>query len=260
MARRARRQDEENHDRWLISYADFITLLFAVFVVLYAMSKIDEGKYKVLGSSLNTAFGSVSLGNRNAGESVHISHQNEQDLLLKSLVDKRNAKMAEQLRKQKEAMQAMVNELTQVLAPLVKNDLVSVTQSPRGVVVDINANALFEQGEAALQKSAARTLTAVAKVLDTGTQLIEVEGHTDDIPIYTPQFPSNWELSAARASSVVRLFIEQGVKAERLRAVGLASYHPIFTNETAEGRAKNRRVTVTIVAQVREATPLNSAE
>lgn len=260
MARRARRQDEENHDRWLISYADFITLLFAVFVVLYAMSKIDEGKYKVLGSSLNTAFGSVSLGNRNAGESVHISPQNEQDLLLKSLVDKRNAKMAEQLRKQKEAMQAMVNELTQVLAPLVKNDLVSVTQSPRGVVVDINANALFEQGEAALQKSAARTLTAVAKVLDTGTQLIEVEGHTDDIPIYTPQFPSNWELSAARASSVVRLFIEQGVKAERLRAVGLASYHPIFTNETAEGRAKNRRVTVTIVAQVREATPLNSAE
>ena len=260
MARRARRQDEENHDRWLISYADFITLLFAVFVVLYAMSKIDEGKYKVLGSSLNTAFGSVSLGNRNAGESVHISHQNEQDLLLKSLVDKRNAKMAEQLRKQKEAMQAMVNELTQVLAPLVKNDLVSVTQSPRGVVVDINANALFEQGEAALQKSAARTLTVVAKVLDTGTQLIEVEGHTDDIPIYTPQFPSNWELSAARASSVVRLFIEQGVKAERLRAVGLASYHPIFTNETAEGRAKNRRVTVTIVAQVREATPLNSAE
>ena len=260
MARRARRQDEENHDRWLISYADFITLLFAVFVVLYAMSKIDEGKYKVLGSSLNTAFGSVSLGNRNAGESVHISPQNEQDLLLKSLVDKRNAKMAEQLRKQKEAMQAMVNELTQVLAPLVKNDLVSVTQSPRGVVVDINANALFEQGEAALQKSAARTLTAVAKVLDTGTQLIEVEGHTDDIPIFTPQFPSNWELSAARASSVVRLFIEQGVKAERLRAVGLASYHPIFTNETAEGRAKNRRVTVTIVAQVREATPLNSAE
>ena len=260
MARRARRQDEENHDRWLISYADFITLLFAVFVVLYAMSKIDEGKYKVLGSSLNTAFGSVSLGNRNAGESVHISHQNEQDLLLKSLVDKRNAKMAEQLRKQKEAMQAMVNELTQVLAPLVKNDLVNVTQSPRGVVVDINANALFEQGEAALQNSAARTLTAVAKVLDTGTQLIEVEGHTDDIPIFTPQFPSNWELSAARASSVVRLFIEQGVKAERLRAVGLASYHPIFTNETAEGRAKNRRVTVTIVAQVRETTPLSSAE
>ena len=186
--------------------------------------------------------------------------QNCGGVLLKSLVDKRNAKMAEQLRKQKEAMQAMVNELTQVLAPLVKNDLVSVTQSPRGVVVDINANALFEQGEAALQKSAARTLTAVAKVLDTGTQLIEVEGHTDDIPIFTPQFPSNWELSAARASSVVRLFIEQGVKAERLRAVGLASYHPIFTNETAEGRAKNRRVTVTIVAQVREATPLNSAE
>ena len=81
-------------------------------------------------------------------------------------------------------------------------------------------------------------------------QAIEVEGHTDDIPIFTPQFPSNWELSAARASSVVRLFIEQGIVAERLRAVGLASYHPISSNETAEGRVRNRRVTVIILAPV----------
>jgi len=85
-------------------------------------------------------------------------------------------------------------------------------------------------------------------VLEPGTQAIEVEGHTDDIPIFTPQFPSNWELSAARASSVVRLFIDQGVTAERLRAVGLASYRPISSNETPEGRARNRRVTITIVA------------
>ena len=256
MARKARRQDEENHDRWLISYADFITLLFAMFVVLYAMSRVDEGKYKVLGNSLNFAFGSVSLGIP-ASPSQQPVALSEQELLLKSLVDKRNARLAEQQRKQNEAMQAMVANLNQVMAPLVKNDQVSVTQTPRGVVVDINASALFEPGEAALQRNAARTLGAVAKVLEAGTQAIEVEGHTDDIPIFTPQFPSNWELSAARASSVVRLFIEQGVVAERLRAVGLASYHPLVSNDTADGRSRNRRVTVTIIAPVVE-RPLQS--
>ena len=180
--------------------------------------------------------------------------------MLKSLVDKRNARLAEQQRKQNEAMQAMVNNLNQAMAPLVKNDLVNINQTPRGVVVDINASALFEQGDATLQRSAVRSLSAVAKVLEPGTQAIEVEGHTDDIPIFTPQFPSNWELSAARASSVVRLFIDQGVAAERLRAVGLASYHPISSNETAEGRVRNRRVTVTILAPVLERPVQSSAE
>jgi len=258
MARRSRRQDEENHERWLISYADFITLLFALFVVLYAISKVDEGKYKVLGNSLNFAFGSVSLARQ--GTPSQTAPQNEQELLLKSLVDKRNARLAEQQRKQNEAMQAMVKNLNQVMAPLVKSELVNVTQTPRGVVVDINASALFEQGEAALQRGAARTLAAVAKVMEQGKEAIEVEGHTDDIPIFTPQFPSNWELSAARASSVVRLFIDQGVAAERLRAVGLASYHPIGSNETAEGRTRNRRVTITIVAPAIERPVQSKAE
>lgn len=259
MARRARRQDEENHERWLISYADFITLLFALFVVLYAMSKVDEAKYKVLGNSLNFAFGSLTLG-RQGGADLAQPQLTEQELLLKTLVDKRNARLAEQQRKQNEAMQAMVNNLKQVMAPLVKNEQVNVTQTARGVVVDINASALFEQGEAVLQRNAMRTLTAVAKVLEKGSEAIEVEGHTDDIPIFTPQYPSNWELSAARASSVVRLFIDQGVEAERLRAVGLASFQPVVGNDTAEGRARNRRVTVTIIAPVIEKPVQSNAE
>jgi chemotaxis protein MotB len=257
MSRRSRRQDEENHERWLISYADFITLLFALFVVLYAISKVDENKYKVFGSSLSFAFGSASLGKPGIVDPSKPIAQTEQELLLKSLVDKRNARLAEQQRKQNDSMQSMVNNLNQVMAPLLKSNLVTVTQTPRGVVVDINASALFDQGEATIQRTAARTLNAVAKVLEPGTEAIEVEGHTDDIPIFTPQYPSNWELSAARASSVVRLFVEQGVAAERLRAVGLASYHPIGNNETAEGRARNRRVTVTIVAPVIKAGSRN---
>lgn len=260
MARRSRRHEPESHERWLISYADFITLLFALFVVLYAMSKVDEGKYKVFSHSLNFAFGAAPSSKPGTVDPNLLQPQNEQELLLKSLVDKRNARLAEQQRKQNEAMQTMVKNLNQVMAPLVKKDMVSVTQTPRGVVVEINASALFEQGEATLQRSAARTLTAVAKVLESGSEAIEVEGHTDDIPIYTPQFPSNWELSAARASSVVRLFIEQGVVAERLRAVGLASYHPIGSNDTAEGRVRNRRVTVTILAPAIEHPAQNRVE
>lgn len=259
MSRLSRRKNEENHERWLISYADFITLLFALFVVLYAISKVDEAKYKTFGSALNFAFGTASFGKK----IVIVPSQpsvNEQEQLLKLLVDKRNARVAEQLRKQNEAMQAMVKSLDQVMMPLVKNDLVSVTQTPRGVVIEINANALFEPGEANLQRSAVRTLAAVAKVLDSGKQAIEVEGHTDDIPIFTPQFPSNWELSTARASSVVRLFIEQGVAAIRLRAVGLASYHPISSNDTVEGRTRNRRVTVTIIAPTIERPVQNKQE
>ena len=252
MSRQSRRQNEENHERWLISYADFITLLFALFVVLYAMSKVDEAKYKVFGDSLNFAFGtSILLGKPGVSEPVQTG-QSEQDRLLKALVDKRNARLAEQQRKRDEATQARVQNLNQVMAPVLKNELVNVTQTPRGVVVDINASALFEPGEAALQRGAARTLGAVANVLESGTESIEVEGHTDDIPIFTPLFPSNWELSSARASSVVRLFVDQGVAAERLRAVGLASYQPIESNETPEGRSRNRRVSVIILAPVVE--------
>ena len=260
MARRSRRQDEENHDRWLISYADFITLLFALFVVLYALSKVDEGKYKIFGSSLIFAFGAASLSKPMSDDTSKTGVKNDQEMLFKLLVDRRNARLAEQLRKQNEVMQAMVKNLNEVMAPLVKSDMVSVTQTQRGVVLDINASALFDPGEATLQKNAARTLAAVAKVLESGTDAIEVEGHTDDIPIFTPQFPSNWELSAARASSVVRLFIDQGVVAERLRAVGLASYHPISTNDTPEGRTRNRRVSVIIVAPVIERPLQNNTE
>ncbi len=248
MARRRSRHEPDNLDRWLISYADFITLLFAFFVVMYAISSVNEGKYKVFSVALNSAFKSPSTDQPEAT----ILPVNEQEALLKSLVDRRNARIAEEQRKQNEQMQAMMKNLTQVMASLVKNGQVSVSQSNRGVVLDINASTLFEPGEADLQPVAVRTLTSVAQILLQNQQAIEVEGHTDDVPIYTPQFPSNWELSAVRASSVVRLFIEKGVAAERLTAVGKASYLPVASNDTAEGRARNRRVTVTILAPAPE--------
>ena len=235
--------DVDNHERWLISYADFITLLFAFFVVMYAISSVNENKYKVFSASLTTAF-----GGEGAAKSDTITPLNAQDQLLKSLVDRRNAKLLERQRKQQDYLRNVVMNLNQILAPLVTSGQVSVSQTSRGVVLEINASALFNQGDAELRGGSIKTLSEVAAVLGQGDQAIEVEGYTDDIPINNPRYPSNWELSSARASSVVRLFIEHGVEAGRLTAVGSAANHPVSPNDTAEGRARNRRVTVTVLS------------
>lgn len=245
MARRVRHKEHENHDRWLISYADFITLLFAFFVVMYAISSVNESKYQMFSASLTSAFGKQIV------KSEATVSTNEQDVLLKSLVDRRNAKLAEQ---QQEAMQDITKNINQVMNALVTNGQVSVMQTNRGVAIEINASALFNQGDVVLQGGAINILAEVAKVLEQVDLAIEVEGHTDDIPIKTQKFPSNWELSSARASSVVRLFIEQGLKSRNLKAIGSAANHPVTSNDTADGRARNRRITVTILSPASDRT------
>lgn len=249
MARRAKRQGPDNHDRWLVSYADFITLLFAFFVVMYALSSVNEGKYKVFNVSMSQAFG--TQGAAAEGGTMKLT---EQEMYFKSLVDRRNARLAEKQRKLNERMQKLNETLTTKMAGFVKNGQMTVSQSNRGVTLDINASMLFKPGEAAVQAEAVQTLADVAKILSEEDMSIEVEGHTDNIPISNSQFPSNWELSSARASSVVRLFIEQGIVATRLKATGLADNIPVQENSTIEGRARNRRVAVTVLAPEAEAT------
>jgi chemotaxis protein MotB len=239
---RRKRQEHDNHERWLISYADFITLLFAFFVVMYAISSVNEGKYKVLGMSLGTAF-----GNQASKEGDSKIRLTEEEMYLKSIVDRRNSKLIELQRRSAERRQMLVNKLNQAMSKFVKNGQMNVSETARGVMLEINANALFAQGAADLSAAARTTLNDVAKVLADTEQLIEVEGHTDDVPISTPIFPSNWELSSARASSVVRLFIDHGIQAKRLSVLGSADNHPVVANDSAEGRMRNRRVTVTVL-------------
>lgn len=242
MARRKKRVDHDNHDRWLISYADFITLLFAFFVVMYSISSVNEGKYKVFSDSLSVAFASQPKPGSD------IQPVNPQEQALKTLVDKRTARLGEQQRKIQERMKNVASGLGQIMAPMVNRGVVSIVQSRRGVVIDISAQALFGTGEATLQSGSIETLKQVAAVLAKEEYAIEVEGHTDDIPISTAQFPSNWELSSARASSVVKLLVDNGVSAKRLAAVGLASNQPVAPNDSLENRARNRRVTVTVLS------------
>ena len=242
MARRKKRIEHSNPDRWLISYADFITLLFAVFVVMYSISSVNESKYKLFSDSLSIAF-----TNQPSSVSTTVI-PNKQEQMLRALVDRRTARLGEQQRKLQERTKAIADGLSQVMATMIAQGLVSVNQTKRGVVIDISASSLFRPGEAALQPAAAEVLHRVAIVLSREDQAIEVEGHTDDVPISTPLFPSNWELSSARASSVVRMLIDHGVPAQRLSAVGMASNQPVVANDSPDNRAKNRRVSITVLS------------
>ncbi len=247
MARRKPyQQDEENHERWLISYADFITLLFAFFVVMYAVSVVNIGKYTVLSEALGDAFGG-------RGAAVKTNTQVELEALPLSNIIAR--KRAEAARRDRERLDLLARKLDSVMAPLVRSGKVRVTQTARGVTIEINASVLFDEGQAALGANARETLQAVAEVMKDDPHAIEVEGHTDDRPISNPLFPSNWELSAARASTVVRLFAESGVPERRLAAVGRAANVPLAPNTDEAGRARNRRVAITILTGETPAVP-----
>lgn len=243
MARRKKRHEHDNHERWLISYADFVTLLFAFFVVMYSISSVNETKYKNFSNSLSVAF-----TNHPSSMELSAGTTSEQEQLLKALVDKRTARLAEQQRKVQERLDNMATGLTDVMSPLIDQHLVSIHSGKRGVVIDVSASLLFKTGEAELQPASVDVLRQVSEALGQEEWAIEVEGHTDDVPIVTPQYPSNWELSSARASSVVRMMVKNGVSEERFSVVGMASTQPIVPNDSPDNRAKNRRVSITIVS------------
>lgn len=250
MSRRLRHADEhENHERWLVSYADFITLLFAFFVVMYAISSVSEGKYRVLSDSLVSAFRNVTVNS--TGQTVVTATVAPSPPRL--IAAKRNNKAEEQKRQARDSMRRMAHDILNALAPLVKNGQVRLTEGPLGISVEINASVLFSPGEAQLDPQAVAALRAVAQVMAPTEFPVTVEGHTDITPISTPQFPSNWELSVVRAATVVRLFVDTGVAPGRLTVTGYGEQRPVVPNDTPEGKARNRRVTIMIEAPTADA-------
>lgn len=248
MARRQKHEEHENHERWLVSYADFITLLFAFFVVMYAISQVNESKYRVLSNALVNAFQdnprSETLLDTKTGAGTTGSLTIKPTVLIKedpAKVAKRKAQEA--------SMKSVATDLNKVMEPLVKDGKVRVTRSNRGIAVEINAAILFNPAEAKLNPQSIDVLTAVGQVLAGIPNQVQVEGFTDNVPISTAQYPSNWELSSARASSVIRVFRDQGVSGDRLVAMGHAENRAVAANDTVEGRSRNRRVTVMILAE-----------
>jgi chemotaxis protein MotB len=248
MARRKREEEHENHERWLVSYADFITLMFAFFVVMYAISQVNEGKYRVLSDTLASAF-RVVPGNT-SGALVAVNPNAPKPIAVPIRKQQPNVKTDEKLKNNKERLRDMAKELAKALAPLVREGQVRISEGALGITIDINANVLFAPGDARLGLEAVRALVAVAEILAPTEFPIIIEGHTDNTPISTPQFPSNWELSGVRASSVVRLFVDAGVDPRRLTATGYAEQRPIADNATPEGKSRNRRVAIMIESKV----------
>lgn len=247
MARKRREEEHENHERWLVSYADFITLLFAFFVVMYAVSSVNEGKYKVLSNSLVNAF-SNTTGNTGGKPIAVIQGSPPIPTMPIGKPDKlpEKNKVEEKKIEQRQKMKKVADSIMDALQPLVAQGKVRLLETSRGVTIEINDSILFSPGQARLQVASESALLAIADVLSASDFPITIEGHTDNIPIATPLFPSNWELSAVRATTVLRLFVEGGVGAERLTAIGYGETRPVETNTSTEGRARNRRVSILI--------------
>lgn len=254
MARRKPQEEHENHERWLVSYADFITLLFAFFVVMYSISSVNDGKYRVLSDALVAAFRESprSLDPVQMGElarspyHVDIAPQRSPSALDIQLI----APESEALdgNEVKESIERMAREIEQSMASLIEDDLIDVRQFEDRLEVEIKTSILFRSGSSRASGESEPVLRRLADVLIDSPNNVVVEGFTDNRPIRTIAFPSNWELSSARAATVVRLFVEFGVAPERMAAVGYGEFRPVADNGTAEGRAKNRRVVLVILA------------
>ena len=251
MARKRKQEEHENHERWLVSYADFITLLFAFFVVMYSISSVNEGKYRVLSSSLFSAFNdpAKSLDPIQYGTPLrapiiqHKSMVDDDDAVSRVGVDHQIMPS----RKQLTEMQKIADELEHNLKELVDQELITINKTNLGVEIEIKSSILFGSGSAKLEKRANPVLMKIADILSKVESNINVEGFTDNVPIHTLIYPSNWELSAARASSVVRLFAKSKIDPVRLKAIGFGEFRPIADNRTNEGRNKNRRVTIFVL-------------
>jgi chemotaxis protein MotB len=246
--RRRREEDDPEHERWLVSYADFITLLFAFFVVMYGISSINEGKYRVMSDSIVYAFRADPGTAPGAAVSQRAADTIQIPMPIRRVQPKVKSDDTQSMKK--EHLRNLAKDLNQALAPLMAQGKVRVSEGAFGLTVDISASALFAPGEARLDLGAVRALGTVGRVLAAADFPVVVEGHTDNIPISTPQFPSNWELSAARAASVVRLFIDTGMDPRRLTATGYADQRPVADNATGEGRQSNRRVAITIESRL----------
>lgn len=239
-----RRSDRRrvSHDRWLISYADFITLLFGLFVVLYAFARADQKKQAQLPEAIDSAFQAMGLF-PGSGRGVAVGSA--------SSATSTSAVTDEQIRAPadvKQDLERIQRELAERLSGAVASHAVTITMSREGLVVSLREAGFFSSGSAMLKPEAMDTLREIAAFLGQVPYDVRIEGHTDNVPIHNAAFDSNWELSAARATGIARLFLEwHSLAPERLSAAGYGEFHPAASNDTAEGRAQNRRVDLVVL-------------
>jgi chemotaxis protein MotB len=236
--RRRRWTDHVNHDRWLVSYADFVTLLFAFFVVMYASAQMDQKKAGRLSVAIESAFQQLGIFQADGHKPGKIPHKIP---LSGNRTPGDNSAM-------KEDITSVQGELENALAAEIKRNVVALHLEPDGLVISLREAGFFDSGSATMKAQAEDAFRRVAQVLQEHPYGVRIEGHTDPVPIHTSHFASNWELSTARATELVKILIEQhGIAAERLSAAGYAEFHPVASNATSKGRQLNRRVDVVIL-------------
>ena len=241
MRRRRTVEEPENHERWLVSYADFITLLFAFFVVMYSISSVNEGKYRQVSQALVGVFSDAerSLRPIPIGDERPRTVQPAKPLISDS--EQVDAGLG-----QADPLKTIADDVRAAFGDLLGSGQMTVRGNELWVEIELNSAMLFGSGDAMPSDMAFSLIEKVANILKPFANPVHVEGFTDDQPIRTAQYPTNWELSSARAASIVRLLALDGVDPSRMASVGYGEYQPVASNATNEGRARNRRVVLVI--------------
>lgn len=240
------------HDRWLVSYADFITLLFAFFVVLFATAKADQKKQVAMADAIDAAFKSLGIfpdAARKPAKNPAAPTGTEQPIVPMNIVMGEDVLSPARV---KDDLEGLRRDLVQRLSNQVAQHTVSIQMGRDGLVISLREAGFFDSGSSTPRPETLPALRQIAASLARTPYDLRVEGHTDNIPIHTENFDSNWELSSARATRIARLFLDlRAIPADRLSAAGYAEFHPIATNATPEGRATNRRVDVVVLPRTR---------
>jgi chemotaxis protein MotB len=276
MARKKKHEEHVNAEAWAIPYGDLVTLLFALFTVMYAISSVNEGKFRVLSDSMIAAFHGapksirpVNLGEKEPGKGGDKPLTGITPTVFIKMNDKstpdgnlppRDPTRYDGMRSSDlpGALIRMQRQVQDAMQSLIDAKLVTVRRENMWLEIEINTDILFPSGAGEFAPTAEPVLDKLAAVLKPFPNPIRVEGHTDDRPIRTASFPSNWELSAARAASVVHQFTRQGIDPLRLEIVGFGEFHPRQPNATSEGRNANRRVVVLVLEEVSPGAPVTA--
>ena len=267
MIRRKRRASHSNHERWLVSYADFITLLFAFFVVLYASSQVDKRRVGRLALAIQVAFQEMGVFEASTTQvpldvtdpmpfsTAQAIENTERTASLGRIVSHPNGPLGSRV--ENGDLSKLQTELASALGGEIQRGEIAMHREPDGLIISLREVGFFESGSAQMKAEAQAAFDRIAAMLRKGDYRLRIEGHTDNAPIHTAQFPSNWELSTSRATEIVRLLIvRDGFAPDRLSASGYAEYHPVVSNRTAEGRGMNRRVDIVILGHALAEAPV----
>ncbi|MDX1756662.1 MAG: flagellar motor protein MotD [Marinobacter sp.] len=241
-------EDSHNKERWLVSYADFITLLFGFFVVMYSVSSVNEGKYKVLSDTLTGVFNAPqrSLDPIEVGEQTQSAIPADGQAVIPPPVTAAPSHQQDGARARTASLRAMSQQLALEFDELIQQGVVTMETSDEWLELSLRNSLLFSSGDAEPHYDAFPVVEKIAGVLRDTDNAIRVEGFTDNLPIGNAAYPSNWELSTARASAVVRMLAMEGIAPARMAAVGYGAHQPVARNDTEEGRKRNRRVVLLI--------------